>query len=98
MPVEEQYSIKTDNRERFLRIVDYTNSATEEPRYIDKIKSRKKCKNDDVLMIRYGASAGQVYRGLEGVFANNLFTITPKVIGEEPKQIEIYENATYIII
>ncbi|MBT9698816.1 hypothetical protein [Eubacterium ventriosum] len=81
VPVEEQYSEPNQNRVRFLRIVDYTGNTSDEPRYIE-IKAKDSiCCPEDILIIRYGASAGQICRGLSGVFANNLFSITPtKVI------------------
>ena len=77
VPVEEQYSTATDKRVRFLRIVDYTGNTSDEPRYIDVKPKNSVCSPEEILIIRYGASAGQICRGLAGVFANNLFTITP---------------------
>lgn len=81
VPVEEQYSEPNQNRVRFLRIVDYTGNTSDEPRYIEIKAKNSICCPEDILIIRYGASAGQICRGLSGVFANNLFSITPtKVI------------------
>ena len=77
VPVEEQYASLAANRVRFLRIVDYTRAENEEPRYIEVKAKNSNCNPDDILIIRYGASAGQICRGLSGVFANNLFSITP---------------------
>ena len=77
VPVEEQYSTATDKRVRFLRIVDYTGNTSDEPRYIDVKPKNSVCSPEEILIIRYGASAGQICRGLAGVFANNLFSITP---------------------
>ena len=77
VPVEEQYSTATDKRIRFLRIVDYTGNTSDEPRYIDVKPKNSVCSPEEILIIRYGASAGQICRGLAGVFANNLFSITP---------------------
>ena len=81
VPVEEQYFEPNQNRVRFLRIVDYTGNTSDEPRYIEIKAKNSICYPEDILIIRYGASAGQICRGLSGVFANNLFSITPiKVI------------------
>lgn len=77
VPVEEQYSELNENRVRFLRIVDYTGNTSDEPRYIEVKPKNSTCCPEDILIIRYGASAGQICRGLSGVFANNLFSITP---------------------
>lgn len=77
VPVEEQYSELDENRVRFLRIVDYTGNTSDEPRYIEVKSKNSTCCPEDILIIRYGASAGQICRGLSGVFANNLFSITP---------------------
>lgn len=77
VPVEEQYSELDKNRVRFLRIVDYTGNTSDEPRYIEVKSKNSTCCPEDILIIRYGASAGQICRGLSGVFANNLFSITP---------------------
>ena len=78
VPVEDQYESPADNRIRFLRIVDYTGTTNDPPRYIDKKRKNSCCNPDDILIIRYGASAGQICRGFTGVFANNLFSITPE--------------------
>lgn len=75
--LEEQHQMPTGDRVRFLRIVDYTGSTKDEPRYINVKSKNSVCKPEDILIIRYGASAGQICRGLTGVFANNLFSITP---------------------
>lgn len=77
VPVEEQYEDISDKRIRFLRIVDYTGTTNDAPRYIEKKAKNSCCNPDDILIIRYGASAGQICRGFAGVFANNLFSITP---------------------
>lgn len=78
VPVEDQYDKPASDRIRFLRIVDYTGNTNDPPRYI-KIKPKNSvCASDDILIIRYGASAGQICRGLQGVFANNLFSVTPQ--------------------
>lgn len=71
IPIEEQYSEKRDGFIRFLRIIDYTQA--DEPRYIAFPGERFLVKSDDVVMVRYGASAGFVGFGKSGIIANNLF-------------------------
>jgi type I restriction enzyme S subunit len=59
----------------FLRIVNYTQNS-KEMRFIPTPETNKaKIRTDDVVMVRYGATAGFVGRGLEGVLANNLFKV-----------------------
>ena len=72
-----QYPIKKENQVRFLRIIDFT-QGNQEPRYIDKPNDKYYVNNDDISMVRYGAT-GFVCTGKEGVLANNLFKITPTI-------------------
>ncbi len=74
--LERQYTENADGRERFIRIVDYTQS-TEDIRYIDKTDNANYVDEKDVVVVRYGASAGFVGRGITGIIANNMFTINP---------------------
>jgi type I restriction enzyme S subunit len=71
VPVEEQYSECKDGQVRFLRIIDFTQS--DEPRYINNLGERYFVSEDDISMVRYGASAGFVGYGKKGIIANNLF-------------------------
>ncbi|MES2649616.1 MAG: restriction endonuclease subunit S [Bacteroidota bacterium] len=62
---------------KFLRIENYTQGSTDF-RYIGKNLCKGKfLLQDDVVVVRYGASAGFVSRGLSGVLANNLFQVIP---------------------
>jgi type I restriction enzyme S subunit len=73
-----QLETQTPDFVRFIRIVDYTQS-TQDIRYIPMEIATKGCvSEDDVVMVRYGASAGFVGRGIRGAIANNLFTIEPR--------------------
>lgn len=74
--LEEQYEEYKYGYERFLRIIDYTQKS-KEYRYIKHPGERYLVKNNDVVMVRYGATAGFVGTGLEGAIANNIFKITP---------------------
>ncbi len=66
---------------RFLRIVDFT-QGNEPPRYIDNPGDKYILNQDDVSLVRYGASTGFVCRGLDGALANNLFRVIPKSLKE----------------
>ena len=79
VPLENQYTESNNSNIRFLRIVDYTQSSTE-ARYIDLVDNKYIVKVDEVVMVRYGATAGYVGRGMAGVIANNLFRISPEGI------------------
>jgi type I restriction enzyme M protein len=74
IPVENQFSEKSDGLIRFIRIIDYT-QETNDIRYIKASSNYPLAKLDDLVMVRYGASAGFIGKGIEGVFANNLFRI-----------------------
>ena len=75
VPVEEQISQPKDGYERFIRIIDYT-QKNDDIRFVQKKDSNSRCGIDDIIMVRYG-EVGFVGRGIEGVYANNLFSITP---------------------
>ena len=67
------------NSIRFIRIVDYTQN-TDDLRYIDKSLAKEYINKEDVVVVRYGATAGFVGHGISGVLANNMFTINPEKI------------------
>jgi type I restriction enzyme M protein len=63
--------------DKFLRIENYTQNSND-LRYIPKELGKNKYVNsDEVVVVRYGASAGFVGRGFDGILANNLFKVTP---------------------
>lgn len=66
-----------DGYDVFLRIENYTQNS-DDFRYIPKELSKNKyIRKDEVVVVRYGASAGFVGRGFDGVLANNLFKVSP---------------------
>jgi type I restriction enzyme M protein len=74
---EEQLTVEKEGFERFIRIVDYT-QENDDIRYIPIKESNTRCNEDDIIMVRYG-EVGFVGRGIKGVYANNLFSITPTI-------------------
>lgn len=74
--LERQYKIQNNHLIRFIRIVDYTQN-TQDIRYIDINTSKNIIQPDDIIMVRYGATAGFIGRGIEGILANNMFSINP---------------------
>ena len=77
MDLDKQYSDSNGNRVRFIRIVDYTQN-TDDIRYIDKELSNNIINEKDVVIVRYGATAGFVGHGITGVLANNMFRVNPE--------------------
>ena len=74
IPVEEQFEEQISGYKRFLRIIDYT-QAPQPPRYVN--VNGKEVNEKSVVIVRYGATAGFVGRGYQGILANNLFEIMP---------------------
>jgi type I restriction enzyme S subunit len=58
---------------RFLRIVDYTQG--EDLRFVPNNSKNYYVNKEDIVIVRYGASAGFVGTNKEGVLANNLFKV-----------------------
>ena len=76
VPVENQFTKQGKNRHRFIRIVDLT-TKNEAPRYIE-YSGDNIISSTDLFMIRYG-QPGVIGYGYEGVIANNLFKLIPKI-------------------
>jgi type I restriction enzyme S subunit len=74
--LEEQNLEVKENLIRFLRIIDYTQN-TKDYRYIANPGKRYIVDYDDIVMVRYGATAGFVGKGHKGAIANNMFKIIP---------------------
>ena len=71
--VELQLLEPQDGYARFLRIVDFTQG--DDFRYVPNQDEKYHVKSDDIVIVRYGASAGFVGTNKEGVLANNLFKV-----------------------
>jgi type I restriction enzyme S subunit len=74
--VESQFFEKSENMERFIRIIDLT-SDKEAPRFIANQDKGNVILEDDLFMVRYGVP-GLVGYGYNGIIANNLFRLIPK--------------------
>ena len=75
--VELQLKEPRDGYIKFVRIENYTQKS-KDFRYIPKKLSNKKTINsDEIAIVRYGATAGFIGRGFDGVLANNLFKLLP---------------------
>ena len=63
--------------EKFLRIENYTQNSNDFRFIPVKFGKNKYVNKEDVVVVRYGASAGYIGRGFDGVLANNLFKVDP---------------------
>ena len=62
---------------KFLRIENYTQKSNDFRFIPDLYKESKRIDEDDIVVVRYGATAGFIGRGFTGILANNLFKIIP---------------------
>ncbi len=67
-PKDEWIKDAKDGYIRMLQIRDFTQSRDFEIEYIKHSKSTKYCKEDDILLARYGASVGKVLWGKSGAY------------------------------
>ncbi|MBB1475844.1 restriction endonuclease subunit S [Shewanella sp. SG41-3] len=72
----EQVDEQREGYEKFLRIINFTQKSNDF-KYVPKSNSNRYINEDDIVMVRYGATSGFVGKGLSGVLANNLFMISP---------------------
>ena len=76
--LELQLKDVSDGYNKFLRIENYTQKSQDFRFIPDSISKNSKIDAEDIVVVRYGATAGFISRGLSGVLANNLFSIRPK--------------------
>jgi type I restriction enzyme, S subunit len=92
--LELQIDKNTDGHIPFLRIENFTQNS-KDIRYIPASLARNKTiSRDDIVMVRYGASAGFVGHGMEGVLANNLFMVSPnrKILSKELLHLHLLDS------
>ena len=94
-----QYDTMESGRIRFLRIVDFV-SDNEPYRYIETPSDKYIKSENELIMIRYGASAaGKVFMCYSGAIANNMFKINlkPEIL---PKYVMYYlsQNSIYTLL
>jgi len=70
---ENQFLKKETGATRYLRITDFRND--DEIRYIKDSSQDVYCNEIDLLMIRYGGTAGEIVSGKKGIYHNNMFRI-----------------------
>lgn len=67
-PKKEWSSEKKDGYIRMLQIRDFTQDKEKYIEYVKDKSTLKKCRKDDILIGRYGASVGKILIGLEGAY------------------------------
>lgn len=85
-PKEEWINDPQDRYVRMLQIRDFTKSKAEHVAYVKDTHKLNKCKIDDILIGRYGASVGKILTGHEGAY--NVAII--KTIPDETKLLKKY--------
>ena len=89
--IEHQKEKEFDNSIRFLRIINFTQDMND-MRWVDKKFSNTKSliSSSDLVMVRYGATAGKIFYGVDGLLANNLFIIKLKNEKLIDKDIQVF--------
>lgn len=64
---------------KFLRIENYTKNSSDFRFIPIELSSNKYITSKEIVVVRYGATAGYISRGFDGVLANNLFRIHPEI-------------------
>ena len=59
---------------RYLYISDFSNDKN--IKYIENKHPKKIVKRSDIIVVNTGASAGNIFRGIEGILSNNLFKVS----------------------
>jgi len=62
------------NRRRYLYISDFEYDGN--LKYVDDIYPKKHVTENDLIVVNTGATAGKIFRGINGVLSNNLFKVT----------------------
>jgi type I restriction enzyme S subunit len=77
--IDLEFHIKNEKEgyARFLRIENYTQNSNDFRFIPIELSNGKFIKFDDIIVVRYGATAGFISKGYDGVLANNLFKVTP---------------------
>lgn len=94
VPIEDQSMVEKPWLVRFLRIIDFT-QWWQEPRYVENFWDRYYVNNDDLSMVRYGATTWFICSWMEWIIANNLFKITPKKENILKKYLYVYFKSPY---
>jgi type I restriction enzyme S subunit len=80
IPKNLHFNSPAQNRRRYLYISDFDHD--ENLKYVEDVYPQKRVTENDLIVVNTGATAGKIYRGIDGVLSNNLFKVTlkPEVI------------------
>ena len=95
-PPKEEWSF--EEREgyiRMLQIRDFTQSDRVVPEYIRISNSTKICRDDDILIARYGASIGKILTGLAGAYNVAIMRTIPNEKLLKKRYLYYYLNSPY---
>ncbi|MGB0259687.1 MAG: restriction endonuclease subunit S, partial [Coraliomargarita sp.] len=74
IPKKEQAQAPQEGYRRYLYISDFEH--TKNVKYVQDIYPKKVVTTDDLIVVNTGASAGKIFRGIDGILSNNLFRVT----------------------
>ncbi len=94
-PKEEWSLVAQDGYIRMLQIRDFTQSERVTPEYIKISGSIKQCREDDVLIARYGASLGKILTGLAGAYNVAIMKTIPDTSKIRKKYLYYYLKSPY---
>ncbi len=77
-PKEEWINEPREGYVRMLQIRDFTQDKSEHVGYVKDTQKLSKCKEDDILIGRYGASVGKILTGHSGAFNVAIIKTIPK--------------------
>jgi len=95
-PPKEEWSYEEQNGYiRMLQIRDFTQSERVTPEYIKISNSTKTCKEDDILIARYGASIGKILTGLAGAYNVAIMRTIPDTSMLKKRYLYYYLKSPY---
>ena len=95
-PPKEEWSFEEkEGYVRMLQIRDFTQSEKVTPEYIKVSSSTKMCKEDDILIARYGASIGKILTGLAGAYNVAIMKTIPDTSKIEKRYLYYYLKSSY---
>jgi len=74
IPKNLHYKTGGVNLRRYLYISDFDHD--ENLKFVEDIYPKKRVTEDDLIVANTGATAGKIFRGIDGVLSNNLFKVT----------------------
>lgn len=74
--VEKRFQVQVQKKgyKRYLYISDFNHEKN--LKYIEDKYPKKIVTNNDLIVVNTGASAGRIYRGIDGILSNNLFKVS----------------------